>query len=364
MATRQRYRFFEPALAARLGKLNFVARTAVEGFITGLHKSPHRGVSVEFAEHREYAVGDEIRHLDWKALARTDRYYVKQFEQETNLRAHILLDVSGSMDYGSGGVSKLEYGCYLSAMMAYLMARQQDQVGFVAFDGRARFHMPPGSTPAHLDELFRKLEALRPGRLTRVGPVFHELAEQIRRRGLVIIISDLYDEPKEVMRGLRHFVHKKHQVILFHVLDPAEIELPFNQLLTFVDMEDDSRIQVDPKLIREGYRAEIDAFLADYRRQCADSRIEYVATRTDTPYDVMLREYLRRCVPRRCFSRRCGSFGCRWTRPPAAGGCSTGCFCCCGCWRWRRWRWPSPSRWCRRPEGRAVSAATATPPLS
>jgi uncharacterized protein (DUF58 family) len=292
MSKTQRYKFFEPAQASRLGKLGFVARTAVEGFITGLHKSPHRGVSVEFAEHREYAVGDEIRHLDWKALARTDRYYIKQFEQETNLRVHVLLDVSGSMDYGSAGTTKMEYGCYLSAMMAYLMARQQDQVGFVAFDERTRFQMPPGSTPAHLDELFRKLEALRPGKLTRVGPVFHELAEQIRRRGLVVVISDLYDDPREVLRGLRHFVHKKHQVILFHVLDPAEVELPFNQLLTFVDMEDNSRIQVDTKMIRETYRAEIEKFLADYRKQCAESRIEYVVARTDTPYDVMLRQYL------------------------------------------------------------------------
>lgn len=292
MARTRRYKFFEPAQASRLGKLGFVARAAVEGFITGLHKSPHRGVSVEFAEHREYAVGDEIRHLDWKALARTDRYYVKQFEQETNLRVHVLLDVSGSMAYGSAGLTKMEYGCYLSAMMAYLMARQQDQVGFVAFDERERFRMPPGSTPAHLDEMFRKLEALRPGKLTRIGPVFHELAEQVRRRGLIVIISDLHDEPRDVMRGLRHFVHNKHQVIVFHVLDPAEVELPFNQLVTFVDMEDDSRIQVDPKMIRQAYRTEVENFLADYRRQCAESRIEYVVARTDTPYEVMLRRYL------------------------------------------------------------------------
>ena len=292
MAKVSRYKYFQPEQASRLGKLGLVARMAVEGFITGLHKSPHRGVSVEFAEHREYSVGDEIRHLDWKALARTDRYYIKQYEQETNLRTHILLDVSGSMDYGSTGISKLEYGCYLSAMMAFLMARQQDQVGFTAFDEAVRFHMPPGSTPAHLDELFRKLEALRPGKLTRIGGVFHDLAEQAGKRGLVVIISDLYDEPKEVMRGLRHFVHKKHQVILFHVLDPAEVELPFNQLLTFVDMEDDSRIQVDPKMIRDTYRQEIDAFLAQYRRECSESRIEYIVARTDTPYDAMLRGYL------------------------------------------------------------------------
>ncbi|MCG3181644.1 MAG: hypothetical protein BIFFINMI_04042 [Phycisphaerae bacterium] len=294
MAKASRYKYFQPQQASRLGKLSFVARMAVEGFITGLHKSPHRGVSVEFAEHREYSVGDEIRHLDWKALARTDRYYIKQFEQETNLRTHILLDVSGSMDYASGDVTKLEYGCYLTAMMAYLMARQQDMVGFVAFDEAARFRMPPGSTPAHLDELFKRLEGIQPGKLTRIGPVFHDLAEQIHKRGLVIIVSDLYDDPKEVMRGLRHFVHKKHQVILFHVMDRAELDLPFNQLLTFVDMEDNSRIQVDPKMVRDSYKEQVQQFLAQYRRDCADSGIEYVVAATDTPYDVMLRGYLAR----------------------------------------------------------------------
>ena len=294
MAKTSRYKYFQPQQASRLGKLGFVARTAVEGFITGLHKSPHRGVSVEFAEHREYSIGDEIRHLDWKALARTDRYYIKQFEQETNLRTQILLDVSGSMDYGSQGVSKMEYGCYLSAMMAYLMARQQDQVGFVAFDEKVRFRMPAGSTPAHLDELFRKLESLRPGKLTKIGPIFHDLADQVHKRGLVVIISDLHDEPREVLRGLQHFSHNKHQVILFHVLDPAEVELPFNQLLTFVDMEDDSKIQVDPKMIRETYQREVEAFIGQYRRACSESRIEYIVARTDTPYDVMLRSYLAR----------------------------------------------------------------------
>ncbi len=294
MAKGSRYRYFQPEQASRLGKLGLVARMAVEGFITGLHKSPHRGVSVEFAEHREYSIGDEIRHIDWKAFGRTDRYMVKQFEQETNLRTHVLLDVSGSMDYASGGVTKLEYGCFLSAMMAYLMCRQQDMVGFVAFDEAMRFHMPPGSTPAHLDELFRRLEGITPGKLTRIGGIFHDLAEQIHRRGLVVVISDLYDDPKAVMRGLRHFVHKRHQVILFHVMDPAEIELPFNQLLTFVDMEDNSRVQVDPKMIREQYQQEVEAFTAQYRRDCADSGIEYVLARTDTPYDVMLRGYLAR----------------------------------------------------------------------
>jgi len=292
MPTKPPYKYFDPEQAARLGKLNLIARTAVEGFVTGLHRSPHHGFSVEFSEHREYVSGDDLRHLDWVALARTDRYYVKQYEQETNLRAHILLDVSGSMGYGSGGTTKFEYGCRLASLMAYLMGRQQDVVGLVAFDKTIRSHIPPGSTAAHLDRLFTSLEEITPAHTTAVSKTFHDLAEKIARRGLIVIISDLYDEPLDVVRALRHFRRNKHQVIVFHVFDQAELDLPFNTLVTFVDMETDERLQIDPKLIREEYRRQIDEFIGRYRRDCSDSSIEYVVTSTATPYHVALRSYL------------------------------------------------------------------------
>jgi uncharacterized protein (DUF58 family) len=292
MTARQRYKYFEPDEAARLGKLNLIARTAVEGFITGLHRSPHHGFSVEFSEHREYTSGDDLRHLDWVALARTDRYYVKQYEQETNLRAHILLDVSGSMEYGDGPMTKFEYGCRLASMIAYLMVRQQDMVGLVTFDRAIRSHLPPGSTATHLDRFFSSLEEVVPGGLTAVSRTFHDLAEKMARRGLVIIISDLYDEPADVMRALRHFRHKKHQVIVFHVFDQAELDLPFNKLVTFVDMETAEKLQIDPKFVRDEYKRQIDAFTGQYRRDCSDSAIEYIVASTATPYDAMLRSYL------------------------------------------------------------------------
>ena len=286
------YLYFEPERIAKLRNLNLLARQAVEGFISGLHRSPHKGFSVEFAEHREYTAGDDIKHLDWVAYGRTDRYYVKQYEQETNLRTHILLDVSGSMDYGDGETTKFEYACRLASMIGYLMVRQQDMVGLVTFDRAIRSHIPPGSTATHLDRLFRSLEEVTPGGVTAVSRTFHDLAEKIARRGLIIIISDLYDEPADVMRALRHFRHRKHQVIVFHVFDQSEIDLPFNKLVTFVDMETQEKLQIDPKFIREEYKRQIDEFMSQYRRDCSDSAIEYIVASTATPYDVMLRSYL------------------------------------------------------------------------
>jgi uncharacterized protein (DUF58 family) len=289
------YLYFEPERIAKLRNLNLLARQAVEGFITGLHRSPHHGFSVEFAEHREYTPGDDIRHMDWVAWGRTDRYYIKQYEQETNLRAHILLDVSGSMDWRlEAPVTKFAYGCYLSACLAYLMCRQQDTVGLVAFDNKARFHLAPASTPAHLDRCFKHLESLSPGKETAIAPIFHELAGTLGKRGLVIVISDLYDEPADIMRALQHFVHKKHQIIVFHLMDPAELELPFRKVVSFVDLETNERIQVDPRFIKDAYKAEVAAFIDRYRRECSDRNIEYVLTPTTTPYDRMLLDYLSR----------------------------------------------------------------------
>jgi uncharacterized protein (DUF58 family) len=287
------YKFFEPDIVGRLSNLNIVARQAVEGFISGLHRSPHHGFSVEFSEHREYTAGDDVRHLDWVAYARTDRYYIKQYEQETNLRCTLLLDASGSMNYRyEKGPTKFEYACFLAACLAYLMARQQDLVGMIAFDEAVRFHLPPGSTPAHLDRLFTQLEALAPGKPTAIAATFHELAERIAKRGLIVIISDLYDDQTAVLKALQHFTYKKHQIILIHVLDPAELDLPFKRMQNFVDLETGEKMQVDPAAIRDAYRQEVADFISRYRRECGDRNIEYVLTTTATPYDRMLLNYL------------------------------------------------------------------------
>jgi uncharacterized protein (DUF58 family) len=289
------YLYFEPQRTAKLQRLSLVARQAVEGFISGLHRSPHRGFSVEFAGHREYSPGDDTRHLDWVAWGRTDRYYVKQYEQETNLRAYILLDTSRSMDFTMGqGPTKFAYGCFLAACLAYLMCRQQDVVGMIAFDEAVRFHLSPGSTPAHLDRLFTRLEQLRPGKGTAIARTFHELADRLHKRSLVIVISDLYDERSEVARALQHFVHKKHQTIVFHLLDRAELEFPFRKMHNFVDMETGQRMQVDPRTVREAYLEEVQRFIEACRRDCSERNIEYVLAPTDRPYDQMLLEYLAR----------------------------------------------------------------------
>ena len=291
----QPYLYFEPEKSARLRNLNLLARQAVEGFITGLHRSPHKGFSVEFREHREYSPGDDLRHLDWSAWGRTDRYVIKQYEQETNLRAYLLLDTSASMGYQhAGAMTKLSFGCFLAACLGYLMTRQQDAVGLITFDDDVRVHLPPGSTPAHLDRLFKRLEAARPTRRTAMAPVFHRLADTLAKRSLVVILTDLYDDPESIGKALQHFVHKRHQVMLIHLLDPAELDFPFRDVTTFVDMETGQKLQIDPRTIGEEYRRDIAAFLDQYRRECSDRNIEYLQATTETAYDRLLMDYLAR----------------------------------------------------------------------
>ena len=292
MAKAAGYRYLTAEMVARLKNMNLVARSVVEGSISGLHRSPYHGFSVEFADHREYSPGDNIKYLDWTALARTDRYYVKQFEEETNLKAHILLDTSSSMTYSSGGMTKLEYGSYLAAALAYLMVRQQDSVGLVTFDSEVRDFIVPRSTFTHLNIVLRALENIVPGGATRVSEVFHRLAESIHRRGLIIIISDLYDDQKAVIRALRHFRHKRHEVLIFHVFDSAELRFPFERMSSFIDLETNEQLQVDPRYIRREYLSQIEQFVDSYRMECSESRVEYVVTDTSVPYEFLLTAYL------------------------------------------------------------------------
>jgi uncharacterized protein (DUF58 family) len=291
------YRFIDPAALARVKNLSLVARGVVEGFISGLHASPYKGFSVEFAEHRNYSPGDNPRHLDWRVLGRTDRLYIKQYEEETNLRAQILLDTSGSMGFAldpAKGMTKLAYGSYLTAVLANLMMRQQDAVGLTTFDTDVRLDMPAGSSPRHFDEMMHRLEAIQPGKTTALAGTLHRLAERFKKKCLIILVTDLYDDPVAVEGALHHFRHKRHEVILFHVLDRAEIDFPFRETASFVDMETGERIQVDPGYVRDEYRKEVEAYIERYRRICADCRIDFVPTDTSVPYDFMLSRYLEK----------------------------------------------------------------------
>ena len=293
MTTRTGYRFLEPQALARVKNLSVVARGVVEGFISGLHSSPYKGFSVEFAEHREYTSGDDPRHIDYRMLGRTDRLYIKQYEEETNMRVQILLDTSGSMGYRhQSKLTKLEYGSYLTAVLSYLMTRQQDSVGLTTFDTAIRLDMPARSSPRHFHEMMKQLESLQPGQPTDVAETLHRLANRFKRRCLIVLVSDLYDEPEDVIRALHHFRHRRHEVILFHVFDKAEIEFPFRDLTSFYDLETGQRIQVDPAYVRPAYLEQMKAFLATYRRACAEAQIDYVLTDTSVPYDFMLSRYL------------------------------------------------------------------------
>jgi uncharacterized protein (DUF58 family) len=268
------------------------ARLVVEGFITGLHRSPYHGFSVEFAEHRQYMPGDEIKHIDWKVYGRTDRFFVKQFEEETNLKSYLLLDTSGSMGFGSGKISKLQYATYLAAALAYLMLKQRDSVGLITFDEKIRTFAPPRSVTSYLHELFRELERAKSQSKTNVANTFHELAERIKRRGLIIIFSDLFDNPEKVMAGLKHFRHKKHEVIIFQILDPLERTFNFRKDAQFKDLETGETLNTQPWFIRGEYRALMHEFIETYRKLCRENRIDYVLMDTSQDFDRALVEYL------------------------------------------------------------------------
>jgi uncharacterized protein (DUF58 family) len=288
-------RYLQPAVISRLSNMELRARLVVEGFITGMHRSPYHGFSVEFAEHRQYMPGDEPRFIDWKIYGRTDRYYIKQYEEETNLKSTILLDTSRSMGYASAGmITKLAYGSYLAAALAYLMVKQQDAVGLATFDTEVTSYLPPHSTRAALRQLLIRLEQLAPAGTTGAGRAMHQIADRMRRRGLVIVISDLLDEPEGLMAALRHFRHKKNEVIVMHVLDPLERSFAFGGDAVFQDTETAERMTTQPYHIQSSYREAMATFLERYKRECREHAIDYVVMDTTTPFDTGLAEYLAR----------------------------------------------------------------------
>lgn len=293
----------DPYFVSKLRRLDLIARLVVEGFITGLHKSPYHGFSVEFAEHRPYMPGDPIRSVDWKVYAKSDRFFIKEFEEETNLRGYLVIDSSSSMAYRSQDtyLPKLEYGVYLAAALAYLMIRQQDAVGLLTFDDQIRKFIPSRSVGAHLrillGEMKRLLQQARGGERghgTRIGHSLHHLADRLSRRGLVILISDLMDRPEEVLTGLKHFRHRQHEVVVFHVLDPAEVSFPFEEETVFVDLESEARLSTTPWEFADDYKRQMAAWRKRYRQICAEHSIDYVEVQTDTPFDVALLRYLEK----------------------------------------------------------------------
>jgi uncharacterized protein (DUF58 family) len=270
-----------------------VARTVVEGFLTGVHKSPYKGFSVEFAEHRQYYPGDEIRHIDWRAYGKTDRYYIKEYEEETNLKAHLLVDASGSMGYRGAGSSKFEYAQYVAASLAYLMLHQLDAVGLTLHDTKVREMIPPRANSKHLLNLINTLEKSKPGGETSMAPIWHNLAGQIKRRGMVVILSDCFDQLGPLMQALRHFRHKQHEVLLFHILAPEEIEFPFRKWTQFRNLEvAGHKLLVDPQRLRKEYLKNFQEFCGQLRRQVGEMQIDYHLMRTDQPVEQALGIYL------------------------------------------------------------------------
>jgi uncharacterized protein (DUF58 family) len=292
-ATHRDLRFLDPAIIARLGTMELKARTVVEGFLAGLHRSPYRGFSVEFAEYRQYLPGDDLSTLDWKIYARTDRHYVKKFEEETNLECHVLLDVSASMAYrGAAPMTKLEYGSVLAASLAFLMHRQRDATGLIAFDERIAFRLPAGSRAGHLHALLLALERMRPGTRSDVGRPLQQLAEALTKRSMVVLISDLLDDPEPAIKGLRHLKVRGTDVIVFQVLDPNELTFPFRGASKFKDLESDQEILVEPSAIRTAYLRELAGLTLRFDRELRGAGIDYVQLDTSQPLDFGLLAYL------------------------------------------------------------------------
>ncbi|MBW3541618.1 MAG: DUF58 domain-containing protein [Planctomycetes bacterium] len=284
----------DPATLSKLSGLDLKARLIVEGFVSGLHKSPYQGFSVEFAEHREYVAGDDLRYVDWKVYGKSDRFYLKQYEEETNFACYILLDTSESMQYRSDGaaVSKLDYARLAAAALAYLVVRQQDAVGLATYDTQVSQFVRASSRPAHLKQLFHAMETAPSSGETAMGPIFHELAERIRKRGLVIIFSDLFDDAEQVLMGLKHFRHRRHDVSVMQVIDPAEQEFAFQDPTLFRGLEKLPEELADPRSLRTAYRREFEEFLTSVRRGCRDLHMDYTLLRTDQPLDVALSSFL------------------------------------------------------------------------
>src|SRR6476646_4356791 len=284
--------YLDPLTLAQVRGLEVQARLVVEGYLAGQHRSPHHGFAVEFAQHREYAPGDDIKHIDWKVYGRTERYYLKQYEQETNLVCWLLVDASQSMAYGSGAVRKYDYACMAAASLAYLIVQQSDSVGLAVFDAQVRRFLRASGQPSQLKEVIRSLGDGPSAAPTRLGPVLHEIAGRARQRGLVMLFSDLFDDVPAILAGLQHLRYDRHEVVVFHVLDPAEEDFPFEDATLFRGLEIPAELLTDPRGLRQGYLRELRAFQNELRRGCRSLNIDLVSLRTDQDLGVVLAKYL------------------------------------------------------------------------
>ena len=284
--------YLKPSVLSRAEALGIKARSIVEGLRVGDHKSPFRGFSVEFVQHREYVPGDDIRHIDWKSYGRSERYTIKQYEQETNFTANILLDGSKSMEYGDGATNKLEYAKLLTATLSYVVVRQRDSVALNVFDKDWRVELPASSSMANVNTILHTLEALEPEEKTSIGPLLEQLADRVRRRGLIFIISDMFDEVDSILKGLKHLRFSGHDVTLFHVMHPDEIDFPFTGNIKFDGLELPEEIKTRPHLIRPAYLRVVRDYMVELRAGCDAYRVDYVRAKTDVPLEQTLSRYL------------------------------------------------------------------------
>jgi uncharacterized protein (DUF58 family) len=284
----------QPDVLARAEALGLAARQVVEGLRVGEHKSPYRGFSVEFVQHREYVPGDDIRHIDWKSYGRTERYTIKQYEQETNYVGHLIIDTSNSMHYGEGESNKLHYAKLLTASLAYVIIRQRDSASLRIFDNQWRGELPASSQMGHVQTICKMLEESKPAEKSGMGPLLEQLAERVARRGLVFLISDCFDDPAALLKGLRHLRFRGHEVVLFHVMHPDELEFPLDGNIRFADLEGPEELMTRPHLLRPAYLRAVQAFRSELERGCERGQIEYVLMRTDRPMRAALGEYLIR----------------------------------------------------------------------
>jgi len=285
-------RFLHPEAIGRIARLDLRARHVVEGFLAGIHKSPYFGQSIEFLQHRQYAPGDELRHIDWKVWAKQDRFYVKQFEEDTNLRATLVVDVSRSMSYGSGPLNKYEYGATVAASLAYLVLRQQDAVGCVAFDEAVRTKVPQKTKRSHLNSIIQALDASAPREKTDIGAILRTVAEAYPRRGLIILISDLLVDRDGLFKGIKLLRQHGHDVLVFHIMDDDELDFQFSGPTRFDGLELDEQLTCNPRALREGYLQALNAYLDEVRHGCARDGVQYKLVRTSEPLDGALATFL------------------------------------------------------------------------
>lgn len=285
-------RFLLPEELSRISRLEVRARHVVEGFLSGLHRSPYFGQSIEFVQHREYVPGDDFRRIDWKVWSKTDKYYIKQYEEDTNLRTTLVVDLSESMQFGTGAMTKYEYGCTIAAALTYLLLRQQDSVSLITFDESIRTEIPPRSQQKHLHAILAALDAESPSRKTDMYGVLRQVADRQSRKGLVVIISDLLTERESLFRGLKLLRHRGHDVLVLHVMDDEELDFNFSGTTLFEGMEEMPDLVCDPRSLREGYLRAMHAFLDELRRHCAGHVIDFQTIRTSEHLDAALRHYL------------------------------------------------------------------------